>query len=119
MNWLSRSYRNTRRFFCTRLENPSLFLKPANVFHNPFDIVRRDLLNFRHIAELPMMRSDAVSGGILEGRVAVMIGLINLVDERRPLFGPDTTNSVTRGTIGHEPLLPTLEFSRYGPRCAW
>ena len=101
-----------------RLKDAGLLLEPADVFHDLIDITRRDTRDFRHVAELPMMRLDTVGGGPLERGIAVMIRLINLVDERRPLFGPHATHSVTRRTIGRKLLLPALQVRRYGHRLA-
>ena len=64
-----------------------------------------------------MMRLHTVGCGPLERSVTVVVGLIYLVDEGWPLFGPDATDTMTCGTISDELLFPALKFSRYGGRC--
>lgn len=93
------------------LKNPGLFLEPADVFHDLIDVVGRHPLDLRHVAELPMVRSDAVGRGVLEGRIAMMIGFIDLVDKRGALAGPHSAGAMTTRTIGDELLFAIPIFS--------
>jgi len=76
------------------LKNPGLLLEPADVFYDLFDVIRFHGVNLRHVAELPMVRLDAVGRSSLEGRVAMVIGLIDFVHKRRTLLGADAPGSV-------------------------
>ena len=101
-----------------RLEDSRLLLEPADVLDDVADVIGRHFFNLRHVAEFPMMRLDTVGGSPLERGVSVVIGLVDLVNERRALLGPDTADSMTRRTVGNELLFPDSEFSRYGLRGA-
>ena len=46
-----------------RLENTGLLLQPAYIGHDLVDIVRRDRVDLRHVAEFPMVGFDAIGGG--------------------------------------------------------
>lgn len=94
------------------LKNPGLFLEPADVFHDLIDVVGRHPFDLRHVAELPVVRSDAVGRGILEGRITVMIGLVNLMDERGALTGSHRAGTMTARTIGGELLFAVSIFRR-------
>ena len=61
------------------LFNARLPLEPAHILHNLIDIPWSHAFDLRHIAELPMMCLDAVGRSPLEGRIAVMIRLVDLV----------------------------------------
>lgn len=78
-----------------RLEDSGLFLEPADVFHDLLDVIRLHGIDLRHVAELPMVRFDAVGRRAQEGRIAMVIGLIDFVYERRTLLGSDASSSVT------------------------
>ena len=97
------------------LENPGLFLEPADVFHDLINIVGRHPLDLRHVAEFPMVRPDAVGRCILEGRVAVMIRFINLMDERRTLIGSHASGAVTARALGAKLLFSLSQFGRSLP----
>ena len=60
--------------------NACLALKPAHILHDLIDIPGSHVFDLRHIAELPMVRLDAVGRSPLEGRIPVMIRLIYFVD---------------------------------------
>lgn len=62
------------------LLNASLTLKPAHILHDLIDVPGGYALDLRHIAELPMVCLDAVGRSPLEGRIAVMIRLVDLMD---------------------------------------
>jgi hypothetical protein len=78
-----------------RLEDPGLFLEPADILHDLLDVLRFHGIDLRHVPELPMVRLDAVGGGAQEGNIAMVIGLINFVHERRTLFGSNPSGAVT------------------------
>ena len=77
------------------LENSGLLLEPADVFHDLLDVIRFHGVDLRHIAELPMVRFDAVGGGAQESDIAVVIRLIDFVHERRTLLSSDASCAVT------------------------
>lgn len=78
-----------------RLENSGLFLEPANVLHDLLDVIRFHGVDLRHVPELPVVRFDAVGGGAQKGGIAMVIGLIDFVHERRTLLGSDASGAVT------------------------
>ena len=77
------------------LEYSSLFLEPADVFHDLLDVIRFHGVDLRHVAELPMVRFDAVGRRAQEGGIAMVIGLVDFVHERRTLLGSDASCAVT------------------------
>ena len=91
-----------------RLRDAGLPLKPANVADDLLDIRRRDPLDLRHVTELPVMGFDAEFRSAQKGGVAVMIGLINLVDQRRALLGAGGLCTVAGGAMGVELRLARL-----------
>ena len=76
------------------LKDSGLLLEPADVFYDLLDVIRFHGVDLRHVAELPMVRLDAVGRSSLEGRVAMVIGLIDFVHKRRTLLGADAPGSV-------------------------
>ena len=60
--------------------NACLALKPAHILYDLIDIPGGYAFDLRHIAELPMVRLDAVGRSPLEGRIPVMVRLIYFVD---------------------------------------
>ena len=73
-------------------KNAGLFLEPADVFHDVIDLLGFHCIDLRHVAELPMMSLDAIGRRSLKRRVAVMIRLIDFVDERWTLSGSDSAD---------------------------
>ena len=71
-----------------RLRDAGLALKPANVADDLLDVRRRDPLDLRHVTELPVMGFDAEFRSAQKSGVAVMIGLIDLVDQGGPCWVP-------------------------------
>ena len=67
-----------KRKRCTRehtaLKDAGLLLEPEDVFHDLLDVLRFHGVDLRHVAELPMVRLDAVGGGAQEGHIAMVIG---------------------------------------------
>lgn len=78
-----------------QLKDSGLLLEPADVLHDLIDVIRFHGVDLRHVAELPMVRFDAVGGGPLEGGIAMVIGLIDFVYERRTLLGSDASRAMT------------------------
>lgn len=95
-----------------RLEDSGLFLEPADVFHDLLNVIRLHGVDLRHVAELPMVRFDAVGGGAQEGRIAMVIGLIDFMHERRTLLGSDASRAVTGRAIGGELLFSVAQLYR-------
>lgn len=73
-------------------KNAGLFLEPADIFHDLIDLLRFHRIDLRHVAELPMMSFDSIGRRSLKRRVAVMIRLIDFVDERWTLSGSDSAD---------------------------
>lgn len=61
------------------LLNACLTLEPAYILHDLIDIPGSHAFDLGHIAELPMVRLDAVGRSPLEGLIAVMVRLIDLM----------------------------------------
>ena len=83
-------------------------MKPANVADDLLDVRRRDPLDLRHVTELPVMGFDAEFSSAKKGGVAVMIGLINLVDQRRALLRAGGLWAVAGRAMGGELRLAYL-----------
>ena len=81
------------------LEDAGLTLQPADIAGDLLDVGRSDSVDLRHIAELPMVGFDAGGGGTLKRRVSVMVGLINLMNERRTLLCPSALWTMAGRTI--------------------
>jgi len=56
-----------------------LALQPPHILHDLIDIRRSDGVDLRHVAELPMVRIDAVGRRPLEGLVSVMVRFVDLM----------------------------------------
>ena len=82
------------------LHDSRLALEPPDVGGNLFDICGRDPFNFRHIAELPMMRANTIGGGPLKGEIAMVIRFVDLMDKRRPLTRSGSSLAMATSTIG-------------------
>ncbi len=66
-------------FFSILLLNARLALEPAHILHDLIDIPGGHAFDLRHIAEFPMVRLDAVGRSPLEGRIPVMVRLVDLM----------------------------------------
>ena len=66
-------------FFSILLLNARLALQPPHIFHDLIDTLRSDAVDLRHVAKFPMVRLDAVGRSPLEGRIPVMVRLIDLM----------------------------------------
>ncbi|OQW37757.1 MAG: hypothetical protein A4E20_17620 [Nitrospira sp. SG-bin2] len=66
--------RDKRPYYCG-LKNAGLFLEPADILHDLLDVIRLHGVDLRHVAELPMVRFDAVGRRAQEGGIAMVIGL--------------------------------------------
>ena len=96
----------------SNLKDAGLTLKPANIPDDLLDVGRSDPVDLRHIAELPMVGFDAEGGGALKRRVPVMIGLIDLVNERRTLLCARCLRTMAGRAMGVELGLAGLQFRR-------
>ena len=61
------------------LLNARLALEPTDILHDLIDILRSDGIDLRHVAKFPMVRLDAVGRSQLEGRIPVMVRLVDLM----------------------------------------
>lgn len=84
------------------LHDARLALEPADILDDLLHIVGADPFDFGHVAELPMVGADAVGRCPLESHIAVMIGLVDLVHQRRPLGGPHATIPMAASAVGLE-----------------
>ena len=66
-------------FFSILLLNARLALQPPDILHDLIDTLWGDAVDLRHVAELPMVRPDAVGCCQLEGRIPVMVRLVDLM----------------------------------------
>ena len=62
-------------------------LQFADIAQYPIDLLFRDLPLWRHITKRPMMLRRALPGGAMEGGIAVVAGIVNVVDQGRAFFG--------------------------------
>jgi len=76
-------------------KNAGPLLEPANVPHNLINILGGHTLDLRHIAELPMVRTNAVGSRHLKRRIAVMVRLVDFVDQRRAVIGSGSSLAMT------------------------
>ena len=94
--------------------NPSEYaglpLKPADIFYDLIDVLRSHSFDLWHIAEVPVMRTDAVGCRHLKCRIAMMIGLINFVNQGRAVIGSYRLRTMTGQAIGVEFGLTHLKF---------
>ena len=65
--------------FSILLLNACLALQPPYILHDLIDIPGGNAFDLRHVAELPMVRPDAVGRGQLEGLIPVMLRLVDLM----------------------------------------
>ena len=66
-------------FFSILLLNTRLALQPPDILHNLIDNLWGDAFDLRHVAELPMVRPDAVGRSQLKGLIPVMVRLVDLM----------------------------------------
>ena len=95
------------------LENTGLFLQPPDIFHDVIDVFRCNAVDLRHVPEFPMVRLDAVGCSPLEGRIPVMIWLVDLMHQRRSVVGPRRLLPMAGCTVRVEFGFAHLELSRY------
>ena len=96
------------------LLNACLALQPPHILHDLIDIPRSDAFDLRHVAELPMVRPDAVGRRQLEGLIPVMVWLIDLIYERRSVVGSYRLFPMTGRTVRVECGFAHLELCRHG-----
>ena len=61
------------------LLNACLALQPPDILHNLVDVVRFHGIDLRHVAELPVVRLDAVGRSPFEGLIPVVVRLIDFM----------------------------------------
>ena len=66
----------------------------------------------RHVAEAPVVSLGAVTGSAEEGEIAVVIGLVDFVDEGWAIVRAATDHTVALGAILDEKLAARLGFRR-------
>lgn len=91
------------------LEDARLLLKPANVLRDVVYICGSHAFDLRHVAEFPMVGPHPVGRSPLESRIPVVIGFVDLMDQRRTLRSAGPLFSVADGTIGVELGLARLQ----------
>ena len=94
------------------LEDPRLFLEPADVLYNLVHLLWFDRVDLGHVAELPMMCLHACGHRSLKGRIAMVVRLIDFVDERWSLGGSDSADPMAARTVGIELLLSITQLDR-------
>src|SRR5687768_15992065 len=94
------------------LEDAGLTLQPTDIAGDLLDVGRSDSVDLRHIAELPTVGFDAGGGGALKRRVSVMVGLINLMNERRTLLCPNALRTMAGRTMSLKFGFSRLQFHR-------
>ena len=94
------------------LGDPCLALQPSDICRNLLDVFRCHPLDFRHVAELPMVSANTVFDGTLECRVAMMAGLIDLMHKGRALSSTGPAYSMAASTVRIEFGLTLLKLSR-------
>lgn len=71
--------RRGKRWEKEDLLNARLALEPSHILHDLIDILEGNALDLRHVPKFPMVRLDAVGRRPLEGRIPVMIRLVDLM----------------------------------------
>ena len=95
------------------LRDSGLPLEPADITSDLLDIPGGHAFDLRHVAEFPMMSSDAELRRAQKRRVAVMIGLVDLMDEWRTLLSAGCLRAMTGGAMCVELGFTSLEFRRH------
>src|SRR5262249_24758722 len=95
------------------LLNSCLALKPAHILHDLINIRRSHAFDLRHVAELPMMRCDAIGRSSLEGRIHVMVRLIDLMHQWRSVVGSSRLFPMTGCTGCIKSGFARLKFYRH------
>jgi len=95
------------------LLNARLALQPPHILHDLIDIPRSDAFDLRHVAELPMVRPDAVGRRQLEGLIRMMVRLVDPMYERRSVIGACRLFPMTGRTVCVECGFTRLELGRH------
>jgi len=93
--------------------NACLTLKPAYILHDLIDIARGHAFDLGHIAELPMVRLDTIGRSPLKGLIAMVVRLVDLMHERRPVVRSCCLFPMTGCTIFVECSFARLELGRH------
>src|SRR5881409_1294965 len=91
------------------LEDAGLLLKPPDVCDDLGEIVPGDIWDLRHVAELPVMGAHPHLRCAIEGAIRVMVGFVDLVEERRTDGGPLGADAVARRATAVEEGLAFAE----------
>jgi len=94
------------------LLDASLALEPPDILHDLIDVLRGDAFDFRHVAKFPMVRLDSVGRSPLEGGIAMMVRLVDLMHQRRSVVGSCRLASVAGSAVGVEFRFTRLELGR-------
>jgi hypothetical protein len=92
------------------LLNACLALQPPHILHDLIDICRSDGVDFRHVAELPMVRLDTDGCSSLKGLISVMVRLIDLMHQRRSMVSSRCVFPMTGQTVCVEAGFARLEL---------
>lgn len=95
------------------LLDASLALEPSNILHDLIDVLGSDAIDLWHIAKFPMVRLDAVGRSPLEGGIAMVVRLIDLMDQWRSVVGARRLLPVAGSTVSIECGFAYLELSRH------
>ena len=76
------------------LEDAGLLLQPAHVLDDLIDVFGCGRVDFRHVAEFPVMGLHSAGSRSLKGGIAMMIGFVNFMHERGTLACADTTRAM-------------------------
>ena len=95
-----------------RLLDPHLALQEAYVPYDFRHFVEAETGYWRHVAELPVMSTDAALDRVEERDIGVMRGLVDDVYQGWPLARPERSLSVAGRAVGGEERLAGLELGR-------
>ena len=99
------------------LEDAGLRLQPAHILDDLIDVFRCDRIDLGHIPEFPVVRLYPIGRGSLESGIAMVIGFVDFVNQRRTLACADTACAMTGRTVGFELGFSWLQFDRYRASC--
>ena len=106
-----RGRRDENDSWTQRSEDAGLFLEPPNIFHDLIDIFGGHAIDFRHIAEFPVVGANTVGCCQLKGGIAMMARFVDFVDQRRAMISPGSSLAVTHRATDVELRFTTLKLS--------
>lgn len=80
-------------------DNAVGFLKFSNIAHDRGHILAGDLGLRRHVAEIPVMARGSLAGRPEEGLIVVMAGVVDIVEQGRPLVASRAVNAVAARAV--------------------